>query len=69
MNLPQAPAQYSQDDQARNREAMRRALAKVHKRGADVEIANGERLILTDVVTGLRYRIEISSGLLVVVAL
>jgi len=69
MNLPQAPAKYSQDDQSRVRDDIRKEFARTRRKGADLELATGERLILTDVVTGLRYRVEISSGSLVVAAL
>lgn len=69
MNLPTAPDQYRKEDQARFRDEVRREDARNYKRNVDLEIVRGQRLILTDEGTGLRYRVYIDAGALTVEAL
>jgi hypothetical protein len=61
MILASPPKEYSPSDQAQMRDAMRRADGENHKRGRDVELA-ASRLIVTDEVTGVRYRLKMASG-------
>lgn len=66
LQLPNAPAQYSQKDQAE----LRKALADADRRYAKQDgEANMARLVLTDTVTGARYNVTVASGALTLVAL
>ena len=66
LQLPNAPAQYSQQDQA----LLRAALAAADRDNAKQnQEANMKRLVLTDTVTGTRYNVTIASGALTLVAL
>lgn len=68
MILGSAPAAYDRADQAALRETLQRANAENHKRGRDVELGRG-RLIVTDEVTGLRYALTMSGGVVTWTAL
>jgi hypothetical protein len=61
MILASPPQAYSATDQARMRDALRRADAENHKQGRDVELGKG-RLILTDEATGARYALTVTGG-------
>ena len=66
MRLAGAPAAYDPGDQARLRQALQKADDENLKRGRDVRLQNGERLILKDTVTGNLYAVSIASGSLTV---
>lgn len=69
MRLAAAPAKYDLADQARLRATIERADDANFKRGQDVELQPGQRLILPDTVTGDRYLITVASGVLTATAL
>lgn len=68
MILPSPPAAYDRADQAQLRDALRRADSDNLKRGRDLALGSA-RLILTDAVTGERYVVTVSGGVLGVEAL
>lgn len=68
MALPLAPAAYSQTDQAQMRREIERMDAENWKRLKDVDFAS-TRPVLTDTVTGTRYKLTVVSGTLTVTAL
>lgn len=59
--LRPAPETYSQDDQAALRDALRREDGKNLKRGRDIEVAGGMRLILT-APDGGQWAVEVDNG-------
>lgn len=65
---PKSPPIYSREEQDRYRALLDRRDAQTRKIGQDIALSS-ERLILTDEVTGFRYRVAIQSGSLVLVAL
>lgn len=69
MNLPVAPTNYNLKDQSQLRREIDAADKQNRKKQQDVEIARGERLIMTDEVTGFRYVVSVQSGALVLTAL
>ncbi len=60
MNLPAAPAEYDRAEEARLREALRRADGENHKRGRDVEVG-AARLVLT-APNGARWVLSVSNA-------
>ena len=68
MNLPQPASQYDRNNEAQTRGALEKEDRRNRKVGTDVEIGN-ERLILKDTVTGNRYSVTVTSGVLGIVAL
>lgn len=69
MNLLRALVGYDRDNEQRTRDEIQRADKLNFKRGQDVELAQGERLILRD-TNGVRYSITVNtSGSLVVTSL
>jgi hypothetical protein len=60
MNLSAAPPGYDRADEARTRDAMRRADGENHKRGRDVEVG-AARLILT-APNGSRWALSVSNA-------
>ena len=64
--LPNAPAQYSKDDQANMRGAIQEDSLNSFKRNEEVEPV---RFVLKDTVTSTRYLITVASGALVLTAL
>jgi hypothetical protein len=64
MNLSRPPAQYDAQDQTTLRDSLTRADAQNHKRGADIEVGAGARVVLTDTVTKTRYALTVSGGAL-----
>lgn len=68
MKLPRPRPVYDPQDEAQVRAAIEQADAQGFKRGQDVEIAGGAALILTDTVTGVRVRVSVASGVVVVTA-
>lgn len=66
LQLPNAPAQYSQQDQALLRAAL---VAADRDNAKQNQEANMKRLVLTDTVTGARFVITVASGALTLVAL
>ncbi len=69
MNLPSAPVDYNLKDQSQLRREIDAADKLNRKKQQDVEVARGERLIMTDEVTGFRYVVSIQSGSLTLTAL
>jgi hypothetical protein len=65
MSLPNPPDKYDRAEQMKVRAQIDRLDKQNRKRGQDVEIAGGERLILPDTVTGDRYSLTIASGAIV----
>lgn len=63
-----APSSYDQGNEQSFRERIRRAIETAFVRGQDIEVGAG-RLILTDDVTGTRYKITMHSGTLTETAL
>jgi hypothetical protein len=61
VNLPTAPAQYSQRDQQDMRRELQRADAENVKRLRDVRLENGERLILKS-PNGTLYRLTVDNA-------
>lgn len=69
MNLPSAPATYSQQDQQAMRNAVLRADDENFKKGVDVRLQRSERLIMPS-PDGTLWSISVSNaGALVVTAL
>ena len=66
--IPTAGPSYEQSNEARTRETLRQMDDQNHKRGRDLELAR-DRLIMTDEVTGFRFKVAIQSGAIVLVAL
>jgi len=67
MKLQNPSPVYSRRDELERSRAIELADKQNHKRGRDVEIgASGERLILTDQVTGERRQISLRNGALVI---
>jgi hypothetical protein len=66
MKLPRPRAVYDPQDEAQARAAIEQADAQNVKRGQDVELAGGAVLILTDTVTGVRVKVTVASGAVVV---
>lgn len=64
MNLPRPPAAYDANDEARTRGLLEQADRRTRKIGEDLELAVGERLVMTDTVTGDRGVISVESGVL-----
>ena len=69
MSYPQAPANYARDNEARFRNLAAQDDAKNHKRGQDIEVGKGCRVIFVDTVTGTRYAVAVTSGALALTAL
>lgn len=69
LKLSAAPSQYDRGDQATMRGALERADQQNHKRGQDIEVGNGCRLIFTDTATKARYALTVASGVLTLTAL
>lgn len=67
MKLSSPPPKYDQTDEMKTRTQLERMDGQNRKRGADLEIAGAERLILPDTVTGQRYSLTIQSGAVVLV--
>lgn len=61
MSLSVAPPEYVQGEQNRHREDLRRMDQLNRKKGQDVEIAGGERLILTS-PNGTRWSVGVSDA-------
>lgn len=61
MNLAAAPAAYDRADQARVRQALQTADAENFKKRRDVELANGERLILES-PDGSRWGVQVDNA-------
>lgn len=59
--LPTAPPQYNQTDQAQLRRLIQQELSACFQAGGTVEIGAG-RFILKDDVTGTRYMVTIHNG-------
>jgi hypothetical protein len=66
--LQQAPAQYSKGSEQEFRNEMERRDAEAHKKGRDIEVGDGVRVILTDTVTKTRYGLTVASGVLTLTA-
>lgn len=66
MNLATPPDKYDRSDHARVRQAIQAADKENFKKGRDVRLENGERLILKDTVTGDLYQLQFKSGVLTV---
>jgi hypothetical protein len=65
---PKAPAAYSSEEQDRYRALLDRRGQQTRMIGQDLELSS-EAFIMSDEVTGFRYRVAIQSGALVVVPL
>lgn len=65
---PKTPFAYSPEEQDRYRALLDRRDQQSRKIGQDIELSS-ESLILRDEVTGLRYRLTIQSGAVVLVAI
>ena len=61
MNLQGPPAAYDPADQAALRDALQAADQDNRKRRADVDLSNGERLILKS-PNGARWSVAVSNG-------
>lgn len=69
MSLSRAPGQYSQDAENRFREELNREISRARKRGADLEIAGQERLIMAS-PNGERWVVSVADdGTIAAVAL
>lgn len=66
--LQQAPGQYSKTSEQEFRNEMERRDGEAHKRGRDIEVGDGVRVILTDTVTKTRYGLTVASGVLTLTA-
>ena len=64
IELPQAPEAYDRDNEGQARNRMAEALDATFKRGEDVNLEAGERLILKDRVTADTYAVVVDSGVL-----
>lgn len=62
MNLSAAQKAYDAENENRTRQTIELADGQNHKRGHDIEAGRGAGLILTDTVTGTRYRLTVASG-------
>ena len=69
MSYPQPPSDYQRDNEARFRNQVAQDDARNHKRGGDIEVGKGCRVILVDTVTGTRYALAVTSGALALTAL
>lgn len=69
MSLPTAPNEYSVSDQSRLRSALSLADASNMKRGRDITLQPGQRLIVPEETTGALYRITIVAGEITATAL
>lgn len=69
MNYPQAPKQYERENEALFRSKVAQEDDATHKRGRDIEVGKGCRVIFVDTVTGTRYAVTVTSGALALTAL
>jgi hypothetical protein len=69
VKLAKAPGAYDAAEQNRLRAALEAADRESLKRGRDLELAGGARLILQDTVTGARYALTVASGAVTLTAL
>lgn len=67
--LQQAPVAYSQLSEQQFRNEMETRDAETHKKGRDIEVGEGVRVILTDTVTMTRYGLTVASGVLTLTAI
>lgn len=64
MNLPVPPSGYSSANEAQTRSQIEIEDARNHKKFTDLEVGKDCRVIFTDTVTGLRYPLVVTSGVL-----
>lgn len=64
MSLPTPPKNYDALDQSITRGEIERLDGQNHKKGRDIEVGAGKRIIETDTVTGARYAIVVTNGVL-----
>lgn len=64
MSLPNAPQKYDPTDQALMRGEIERIDGQNHKKTKDIEVGSGKRVIFTDTVTGKRYPLVVTNGVL-----
>lgn len=64
LSLPKPGGAYSYDNEVETRRQIEAALAQVQPRAADITLQPGQRIVLTDEVTGAAYRIKLASGVL-----
>lgn len=69
MNYPQAPKQYDRENEALFRSKVAQGDDATHKRGRDIEVGKGCRLIFVDTATGTRYAVTVASGALTLTSL
>ena len=69
MSYPQPANDYQRDNEARFRNQVAQDNAQNHKRGGDIEVGKGCRVIFVDTVTGTRYAVAVTSGALALTAL
>ena len=69
MNFPQAPGAYDRQNEALFRSQLAQQDDANHKRGRDIEVGKGCRVIFVDTVTGTRYAVAVTSGALALTAL
>lgn len=69
MSFPQAPQQYDRQNEALFRAQVAQEDGASHKRGRDIEVGKGCRIIFVDTVTGTRYAVTVASGALTLTAL
>jgi len=67
LTLPQAPASYDRSNEQQARGLLAKADGETFKKGQDVQLRRGERLIMPDSVTGALYQVDIQSGAIVLV--
>lgn len=67
MGLPQALHAYEPSNEQQTRLTLIRADTQNFKIGRDVQLDNGERLILVDSVTGKYWQLDVQNGALVLV--
>jgi len=61
MSLPSPPEKYDRPDQMKTRSMLERMDRQNHKKGQDVEVAGGARLILSS-PDGSRWSIEVDNA-------
>ena len=64
MSLPNPPQQYDPTDQAKTRGEIERLDSQSHKKTKDIEVGSNKRVIFTDTVTGKRYPLVVTNGVL-----